>query len=148
MPSPTRDALTSGMKEAMKAGEKERLGVIRMLLTEVKNAEINDLKEPGRERTEEEVVAAVAAYHKNLAKTVAEYPEGRRAPLEREMAIVETFLPRRLGADELRAEIAALLAATPERNFGALMKIATPRFAGRADGRAVSETLKALLANP
>lgn len=147
MSSATRDALMAAMKRSLIDGDKETLSVVRMLVTEIKNTEKNDLKEPGRERTEAEVVAALAAYHKNLGKTLAEYPEDRREPLRREMAIVATFLPRQLGPDDLRREIDALLAGTPERAFGPLMKLASARFAGRADGKLVSETLKAALAS-
>ena len=62
------------------------------------------------------------------------------------MAIVESFLPRQLSVEELRADVDAFLAATAERTFGVLMKSLQPRYAGRADGRVVSETLKAALA--
>jgi uncharacterized protein YqeY len=147
MSSATRAALLAAMKKSMIDGDKETLAVVRMLVTEVKNAEKNDLKEPGRERNEAEVVAAVAAYHKNLGKTLAEYPADRREPLRREMVIVETFLPKQLDAAQLRNEIDALLASSSERGFGPLMKVASAHFAGRADGKLVSETLKAALAS-
>jgi|GEM_PF-3178277 len=146
MPSATRDALQAAMKASLIQGNKERLGVVRMLITEVRNAEINDAKLPGRERTEEEVIALVATYHKNLAKSLAEFPEDRREPIRQEMKLVEEFLPRQLSADEIRAEIETLLRETPERTFGALMKVVSPRFAGRAEGRLVADTLKTSLA--
>ena len=146
MPSATRETLLATMKTALIEGNKETLGVVRMLVTEVKNAEMNDPKEPRRERNEEETVALLATYHKNLAKTLAEFPEERREPLRREMAIVETFLPKQLTGAELAAQIDELIASTPERSFGVLMKLASPRFSGRADGRAVSEALKSALA--
>ena len=146
MPSATREALQTALKESLKQGNKDRLAVVRMLITDVRNAEINDPKQPGRERTEEETVALVAAYHKNLSKTLAEYPENRRDPLRAEMKLVEEFLPKQLSAPEIREAIDALLSGTPERNFGALMKVVQPHFAGRAEGRLVAEALKAALA--
>lgn len=143
--SGTRDALLAAMKSCLLQGDKERLGVVRMLVAEIKNAEKNDLAAPGRTRTEAEVVALVAAYHKNLAKSLAEFPPDRQEPLRREMALVEEFLPKQLDAEELRTDILGVLASTPERNFGLLMKALAPRYAGRADGRLVSETLKTAL---
>jgi uncharacterized protein YqeY len=143
----TREALLAAMKKFLVEGDKERLGVVRMLVTEVKNAEKNDVATPGRTRTEAEVIALVAAYHKNLAKSLAEFPPDRQEPLRREMAIVESFLPRQLSVEELRADVDAFLAATTERTFGVLMKSLQPRYAGRADGRLVSETLKTALAS-
>jgi uncharacterized protein len=145
MSSSTRDTLTAAMKTALQQGEKEKLAVVRMLFTEIRNAEINDPTQPGRMRTEEEAVALVAAYHKNLSKTLAEYPPDRQEPLRKELAIVEQFLPKRLSAPELEQEIAASLKETSERNFGLLMKSLSPKFNGRADGKLISETLKALL---
>lgn len=144
--SETKQRLMSEMKDCMKSGNKDRLNVVRMLITEVKNAEINDPQVPGRERTEEEVKALIIAYHKNLTKTLAEYPADRQAPLKAELAVVEEFMPRQLSADEVKAEIRAFLGTTPERAFGPLMKMVSPRFSGRADGRAVSDALKAALA--
>lgn len=145
--SATKDVLTAQMKEAMKSGDKERLAVIRMLLAEVKNAAINDPREPGRERTEAETIAVIAGYHKSLSKTLTEYPPDRQAPLRAELAIVETFLPKQLSVEELRADLKDALVGTAERNFGALMKILQPRYAGRVDGKTLSETLKSLLAS-
>jgi uncharacterized protein len=141
-----RTRLFDEMKTCMKEGKKDRLAVIRMLITEVRNAEINDLKEKDRERTEEEVVKIVSAYHKNLSKTMAEYPENRREPLRAEMAIVEDFLPKQISAAELKALVSQKLQSTTERQFGVLMKSFSQEFAGTCDGKVLSETIKSALA--
>ena len=144
--SATKARLMTEMKEAMKARDNDRLVVIRMLITEIKNAEINDAQNQGRERTEAEALALIAAYHKNLVKTLAEFPPDRQAPLKAELKIVEEYLPAQLSPEQVKAEILAELSNTAERNFGVLMKALQPKFTGRADGRVVSETLKAALA--
>ena len=141
-----RTRLFDEMKSCLKEGKKDRLGVIRMLITEVRNAEINDSKTQGRERTEEEVLQLVSAYHKNLSKTMAEYPEDRKAPLRAEMLIVEDFLPKQLSASELKTQLTAKIKSSPERNFGLLMKQFSKDFAGVCDGRVLSDTLKSTLA--
>ena len=119
--STTRQRLYDEMKSCMKNGNKERLGVVRMLITEVKNAEINDPKVPGRERTEEEVMTLLGAYHKSLTKSLAEFPPERHPPLRAELAIVEEFLPKQLSESEIEAVIADFLGKTPDRQFGSLM---------------------------
>jgi uncharacterized protein YqeY len=143
--SETLARLQSEMKECMKSGNKERLSVVRMLLNEVKNAQVN--QPGGRDRlwSEAEIVALVASYHKNLVKTVAEFPVDRQEPLKKEIAIVEDFLPRQMTLDEVKSFIKQELAQTTERNFGLLMKAMQPKLAGRADGKSISEALKASL---
>lgn len=143
--SDTRTRLTEDMKTYMKSGDKKRLGIVRMLLTEVKNAEINDLQEKGRPRNEEETMTLISAYHKSLAKTLAEYPPERQAELKEELAIVEEYLPKRLGVSELRDAIKTELKSNPERNFGLLMKHFQTRFGAQTEGKTLSETLRDVL---
>ncbi len=140
--SETRARLTDDMKSAMKAGEKELLGVIRMLLNEIKNAEINDLKEPGRVRTETEVVQLIAAYQKQLLKSMAEYPADRQAPLKAELAIVERYLPQPLSGADLEKFVSEFIKNTEDKTFGSLMKKLQAELVGRVDGKSLSETIK------
>ena len=88
--------LTEDMKAAMKAGEKDRLGVIRMLLSDVKNIDL-DPKKPTAEQ-------AVAAYAKKLHKAVEEYQKIGKADevakLNREIAIVEGYLPKKASTED------------------------------------------------
>ena len=143
--SETRARLADDMKKAMKEGDKELLSVVRMMLNEVRNAEINDLKEPGRTRTEGEVVQLLAAYQKQLQKSLAEYPPDRQAPLKAELAIVERYLPKALSGAELEAYVKDFLGKTSERTFGLLMKSLQAELVGRVDGKSLSETLKKVL---
>jgi len=143
--SETRARLTEDMKKAMKEGDKELLGVVRMVLNEIKNAEINDLKEPGRVRTEVEVVQIIASYQKQLVKSMAEYPADRQAPLKAELAVVERYLPKALSGTELETYIKEFLGKTSERTFGVLMKSLQGELVGRVDGKSLSETLKKVL---
>ena len=88
--------LTEDMKTALKAGQKERLSVIRMLLSDVKNIDLAPKK-----LTEEETVAA---YAKKLRKSIEEYEKiGRAAEvaqLKSELAIVDSYLPKKASAEE------------------------------------------------
>src|SRR5438874_750098 len=88
--------LTEDMKTALKAGQKDRLMVIRMLLSDVKNIDLNPAKP-----TAEQVVAA---YGKKLRKSIEEYEKLGKPDevnkLKQEVAIVDEYLPKKLGPDE------------------------------------------------
>jgi len=98
--------LQEDMKAAMKAGQKDRLGVIRMLISDVKNVDLGPKK-----ITEEE---AVAAYAKKLRKSVEEYEKIGRTEevgkLKAELAIVEEYLPKKASAEETERLVEAFLA--------------------------------------
>src|SRR4051794_29182539 len=90
------ERLTTDMKTALKAGQKDRLQVIRMLLSDVKNIDLAP-----QPTTEEQ---AVAAYAKKLKKSAEEYQKiGKQAEvdqLNKELAVVEEYLPKKAsGAD-------------------------------------------------
>lgn len=145
--SATKERLMSDMKSYMKSGDKARLAVVRMLLTEIKNAEINDAKEPGRVRSEEEAIALVNAYHKQMSKTLAEFPPEKQQPIRDELSIVEEYLPKRLSREELKQQVSNELAQTSERNFGLLMKTMQAKFGSQTDGKTLSEVLKESLSS-
>ena len=88
--------LTEDMKTAMKSGQKDRLQVIRMLLSDVKNIDLNPQK-PTAEQ-------AVAAYAKKLKKSMEEYEKYNKpdevAKLKSEIAIVEEYLPKKASPEE------------------------------------------------
>jgi uncharacterized protein YqeY len=88
--------LTEDMKSAMKSGQKERLGVIRLLLSDVKNIDLNPQK-PTAEQ-------AVAAYGKKLRKSMEEYEKYNKpdevAKLKSEIAIVDEYLPKKASPEE------------------------------------------------
>jgi uncharacterized protein YqeY len=88
--------LQEDMKVAMKAGQKDRLGVIRMLLSDVKNIDLAPKKTTAEE--------AVAAYGKKLRKGIEEYEKYGKAnevqQLRAELAIVDSYLPQKLSPDD------------------------------------------------
>src|SRR5271156_52255 len=99
--------LQTDMKTAMKAGEKDRLLVIRMLLSDVKNIDIMPNKP-----TAEQVVEA---YAKKLRKAAEEYLKLNKpdevAKLQGELKVVEEYLPKKAGAGDTEALVAAFLVA-------------------------------------
>ncbi len=101
--------LQEDMKTAMKAGEKDRLVIIRMLISDVKNIDLQP-KKP----TEEE---AVAAYAKKVRKSAEEYEKLGKldevAKLKAELVIVDSYLPKKASAEETDKLVADFLAKSP-----------------------------------
>ena len=98
--------LQEDMKTALKSGQKDRLGVIRMLLSDVKNIDLNPQKP-----TAEDVVAA---YGKRLRKSVEEYEKLGKADevakLRSEIAVVEEYLPKKASPEETAKLVDAFVA--------------------------------------
>jgi uncharacterized protein YqeY len=111
--------LTEDMKTAMKSGQKERLGVIRMLISDVKNIDLNPQK-PTAEQ-------AVAAYAKKLRKSMEEYEKYGKADevnkLKGEIAIVEEYLPKKASPEETGKLVDQFLASNTftEKQIGQAM---------------------------
>ncbi len=112
--------LQEEMKSAMKSGNRDRLGVIRMLISEVKNIDLNPAKPTAQQ--------AVEAYAKKLKKSAEEFAKVGRPEevqkLEAEIAVCEEFLPKKLDAETTAGLVDAFLAA---HNF-------TEKQAGQATG--------------
>jgi uncharacterized protein YqeY len=150
-----RDRIGEDMKTAMKSGEKERLGVLRMMRAKVLEAEVASREKQGREHqaTDAEVIEALSAYAKQRKDSIEAFRQAGRedhaSREERELAMVREYLPRPLEDDEVRAIVAEAIAeagATSAKDMGAVMKLVMPRVKGSADGKRVQEMVRALLA--
>jgi len=115
--------LTEDMKTALKAGQKERLGVIRMLLSDVKNIDLMPNK-PTAEQT-------VEAYAKKLRKAMEEYEKVNKpdevTKLKGELAVVEEYLPRKASSEDTERLVDEFLAknAFTEKQIGQAMESIT-----------------------
>ena len=144
-----KQQLTDDMKAAMKAGEKDRLGVIRLINAAIKQKEVD-------ERIELDDAAVLAVLEKMVKQrkdSVSQYEAANRedlAAIERaEIAVIETYLPAKLGEGEILAAIDAAIAqtgATGPADMGKLMGVLKPTLAGQADMGQVSALLKKRLA--
>jgi uncharacterized protein YqeY len=136
--------LTEDMKTALKAGQKDRLGVIRMLLSDVKNIDLNPAK-PTAEQ-------AVEAYAKKLRKSIEEYEKLGRAEevskLKGELAIVEEYLPKKASPEETEKLVDAFLAqhSFTEKQIGQAMGAFMKAHGGQVDGALVNPILRKKLA--
>lgn len=139
------------LKSAMKAREAERLGVLRMLKSALKLASI----EQGGMDARLDDAAALAIVRKELKKrqdSIDSFEKGGRPELaakERaEAEILQAYLPQAMNAEELAALVDAAIAeagATSKAQMGAVMKLASQKAAGRADGKALSAAVSAKL---
>lgn len=144
-----RQQLTEDMKTAMRAGDKHRLGVIRLMLAAVKQREVD-------ERIELDDVQVLATLEKMLKQrrdSVSQFDAAGREDLsaiERaEMQVIETYLPTKLDDAEIDALVAAAIASTgasSPRDMGKVVAAVKEKAAGRADMAVVSGKVKAQLA--
>jgi uncharacterized protein len=144
-----KERITEDMKTAMRSGEKERLGVIRMLQAAIKQREVD-------ERIvldDAQIISVLEKMLKQRRESIAQYEAGNRADLvakeTAEMAVLQPYLPAQLSDAELDGLIAAAIAqtgATTVKDMGKVMGIVKAQAAGRADMGAVGARIKAKLA--
>jgi hypothetical protein len=134
---------------AMKAKDKERLSVLRMLQAAVKQVEVDTRTE----LDDQEIVKIVRSYAKKVRDALAGARSGSREDLasqaEAELKVVEEFLPAELDDVAIEAHVRAAvdeLGATSPQQMGQVMRAAMARVAGQAEGGRVSAIVKKVLA--
>ena len=144
------DRLSGEMQAAMKAGERDRLGTLRMLATSVRNREI----ELGHDLTEEEFLEIVGREVKRRREAADAFADAGRAELadkeRRERAILETYLPEQIPEEELAAIVDQAIAdtgASGPKEVGKVMAQVMSRYKGRIDGGTVSRLARERLAD-
>ena len=144
-----KQQLTDDMKAAMKAGEKDRLGVIRLINAAIKQKEVDERVE----MTDALVLAVLEKMVKQRKDSISQYEAAARedlAAIERyELGVIGAYLPARLGEAEILAEIDRAIAATgaaSAADMGKLMGVLKPALAGKADMGEVSGLVKQRLA--
>ena len=143
-----KEQLTTAMKEAMKAKQSERLGTLRMLISAIKNKEI----EKRDELDDAAVIDVLSSFVKQRREAAEVYRNNDKLDMaeaeEREMLIAQEFLPEQLSEDEVKAmvdEVVAELGAESMKDMGRVMKVLTENTKGRADGKVVSNLVRAKL---
>ena len=141
--------LTEDMKAAMKSGEKDRLGVIRLINAAIKQKEVDERIE----MTDALVLAVLEKMVKQRKDSISQYEAASRedlAAIERyELGVIDAYLPAKLGEAEVLAAIDAAIAetgATGPADMGKLMAVLKPKLAGQADMGEVSKLVKQRLA--
>ena len=140
-----REAIDADIKEAMKAGAKDKVSALRMLVAALKNKEI-DKRRP---LTDEEVAETVRALIKQRKDSIEQFGKGGRQDLvekeTKEVAVLEVYLPQQLPREEVEKAVRDVIAETGAqgaKDMGKVMKALMPVLAGRADNKLVSELVK------
>lgn len=148
--SELKSKISADLKEAMKAKDKTRLGAIRMLLAAIQTEETEGTK---HELTDDEVLKVIAREIKKRRESAEIYTQNGREDLAEtelaEVAALEVYQPEQLSDEEVAKlidEAVAETGATSMKEMGQVMKLATERAAGRADGKRLSTAVRARLA--
>lgn len=143
-----KERLDQDMKAAMREKAELKLSTIRMLKSAIKYREI-ELMKP---LDDAGIHGVIATEVKRRRDSVEQYRAGNRADLadkeQSEIDILQAYLPEQLGEAELRAKVDAAVAAVGAKgmkDMGAVMKVLLPEVQGRADGKVVSDLVKARL---
>ncbi|MEM6707502.1 MAG: GatB/YqeY domain-containing protein [Pseudomonadota bacterium] len=146
--APLKLRLADETKTAMKARDKERLAVLRLVGAELKRVEVDER----RDLSDDDIIAILTRMRKQRADSLAQYEAANREDLaaqERfEIDVVESFLPEALSEAELAAAVTAAIAevgAAGPQDMGKVMALLKSRVAGRADLGQVSKQVKAAL---
>ncbi|MDQ7743103.1 GatB/YqeY domain-containing protein [Hydrogenophaga pseudoflava] len=145
-----KDKITDDMKAAMRAKDSERLGTIRLLTAAMKQKEVDERIE----LDDAAVIAVIDKMVKQRKDSITAFEQGGRADLAAkeaaELVVLEAYLPARLSADEIAAEVKAIVAelgAKGPGDMGKVMGAVKAKLAGKADMGQVSAAVKAALAS-
>lgn len=147
-----RDEIKAAQLEAMKARDSARLGAVRLILSQLKNRDI-ELR-TGTAPADDDVVVmdVLQKMAKQRRESIEMFTQGGRAELAAaeaaELAVIESFLPKQMSDEEAKAAIAAIVAetgATSLKDMGAVMALTKTRLAGQFDMGRASGLVKAAL---
>lgn len=145
-----KESLQGDFKAAMKSGDAFALGILRMVMSAMSNRSIEKRGKGLPEvLTDEEIVEVLAKESKKRLDAAQLYVDGGREDLaeaeRKEAEFIAKYLPAQMSAEEIAAEVDAVIAGAVSKEFGAVMKEAMARMKGRADGKLVGDAIRAKL---
>lgn len=145
-----KERLSSDIKFAMKAGEKQKLGALRLISAAVKQYEVDNRAEIDQAR----VVEMLTRMSKQRRESISQFDSAGRADLvaieQFELDLITAYLPAQLSADEIKQRVSAAIAesgATSMRDMGKVMGLLNAELKGQADMAVVSAEVKAHLSS-
>ena len=140
--------ITEDMKTCMRSGDKSRLGVVRLILAEIKQREVDERIT----LSDEQVLAVLTKMVKQRKDSITQFVAGARQDLadieQFELGIIQAYMPEMLSDADVEAAIAKAVAetgASSAKDMGKVMGILNPQLRGRADMTVVSAKVKAAL---
>ncbi len=148
MPSTLKPQLTSDMKSSMKSGDKQRLGVVRLMLAAIKQIEVDERIELDDTR----ILAVLDKMVKQRRESISHYSAASRDDLvaveQFEIDLIQEYLPEALSESEINELVEQSIATTGAesiKDMGKLMGVLKPQLQGRADMGKVSQLIKSRL---
>ncbi len=145
---PISEKITEDFKEALKTGEKNKISILRLIKSAMKNREI----EKRASLTDEDIQAILRTYVKRSKESIEQFSKAGRTDLvekeKEELSILLSYLPGQLGEDELRKLIRDAIdetGATGPGDIGKVMKAAMEKVKGQADGKLVNNIVREML---
>lgn len=143
-----KDRVSEDCKTALKAGDKLRLSTLRMLLSEIKNAEIAKRGE----LTDEEEQQVASREARKRKEAIEEFAKGGRQDLVDketfELGVLEAYLPEQMGEEEVRGIVTSTIeevGATSPGDLGKVMSAVMPKVKGKADGKMINQLVREML---
>ncbi|HUP44252.1 MAG TPA: GatB/YqeY domain-containing protein [Thermoanaerobaculia bacterium] len=142
------EQIRAELTESMKARTAEKTSTLRMLQSALKNEQIH----VGHELSDEEAMAVIRKAVKQRQDSIEQYTKANRPELaareQAELEMLRTYLPPELSDEELETGLREIIASTgaqSKKDLGKVMKEATARYKGRAEGRKIQEIVARLL---
>ncbi|MEQ8315342.1 MAG: GatB/YqeY domain-containing protein [Gammaproteobacteria bacterium] len=146
--STLKTQITESMKDAMRAKDKERLGTVRLMLSEIKRIEVDERIDPDDAR----IISILDKMVKQRRDSINQYVDGGRQELadkeQAEINVIQEFLPQPLSDEEVDAIVQHAISdtsATSMADMGKVMGLVKPQVVGKADMGTVSQKVKAAL---
>ncbi len=144
-----KERLDAELKDAMRSKNELTTNVLRMLKSAIKYKEV----EPGAKALDDAgILQVIATLIKQRRDSAEQFKTGGRQELaekeEKEIAVLQTYLPQQLSAEQLKQEVAAAIQASgakSAKDMGAVMKALMPKVQGKAEGKVISEEVKSQL---
>ncbi|MDO8467282.1 MAG: GatB/YqeY domain-containing protein [bacterium] len=147
-----KETLSGEMKTAMKAGDPDRVGLFRMIISAINNKEI-ERKGQGKEgpMSDEEITQLLMSESKKRRESAEVYTQGNRADLadkeKKEVEIISHFLPKQMSPEETEKAVLEILNKSGAKEIGLAMKEVMKELRGKADGALIGEIVKKKLSS-
>ncbi len=143
-----RERMTADLKHAMQTGDTHTRDTLRLMMAAIKQEEVDS----GRKLDDAGVMTVLLKQAKQRRESIEQYGRGGRSDLvsaeSAELSIIESYLPKMLGADDIRALAEAIiqeLGVTDSRGAGQVLNRLMPQVKGQADGKLVNQIVRELL---
>lgn len=142
------ETISNDLNSALKSGRKGTVLILRMVKSAIKNSEI----EKGGPLTDEEVSAVLRTFAKRAKDSIEQFSQAGREELaekeKEELKVIEGYLPKQLGEDDLRGMIGEIIkeqGASGMKDMGKVMKALMARSGGQVDGKTANNIVKEML---